>query len=138
VVADSVMGQGADHGCSSCAPTEGLGRRRFMELLALGLAAALTGCGLQTEPEPAASPVNTARTSPVATASSVSSTTTATTPARTIGVLPPIPDPNPGSPRVFWHAPTNTQRIALTIDDGSCQPCVQAYVDFAQHRHRRV
>jgi peptidoglycan/xylan/chitin deacetylase (PgdA/CDA1 family) len=42
-----------------------------------------------------------------------------------------IPAARPGSPQVFYHAPGPTNEIALTIDDGYCAPCAEAYAQFA-------
>ena len=49
--------------------------------------------------------------------------------------LPPIPEPRPGRPRVL-HAspggPGSTPQVALTIDDGYSAETVAGYVDFAE------
>ena len=52
----------------------------------------------------------------------------------TAGTAPPsvIPAANAGLPQVYSRAIGSTQQIALTIDDGFCQPCAQAYAEFAQ------
>lgn len=36
-----------------------------------------------------------------------------------------------GRAKVYSHAPQQTQQIALTVDDGFCQPCAELYVQFA-------
>jgi peptidoglycan/xylan/chitin deacetylase (PgdA/CDA1 family) len=46
--------------------------------------------------------------------------------------LPRIPPPHPGRPKVVSHAPRRTDQIALTIDDGYCDSCVEGYVAFAE------
>jgi peptidoglycan/xylan/chitin deacetylase (PgdA/CDA1 family) len=101
-----------------------------MELMALGFAAVVAGCGVTSGPKPAARLLSGPPSS--GGAPRVPSTTTTVPVTTTTPGLPRIPDPNPGSPQVFWHSATPTQQIALTIDDGFCQPCVEAYVDFAQ------
>lgn len=37
-----------------------------------------------------------------------------------------------GRAKVYSHAPKQTQQIALTVDDGYCQPCAERYVQFAE------
>ncbi len=46
--------------------------------------------------------------------------------------LDAVPAPHPGPPRTIFHAPGPTRQIAITIDDGTCEECVAAYVGFAQ------
>jgi peptidoglycan/xylan/chitin deacetylase (PgdA/CDA1 family) len=55
-----------------------------------------------------------------------------TTTTRPPPTVPPIPGPQPGPPVVVMHAPSTTQQIAITIDDGYCDECVSGYVDFAE------
>ncbi len=43
-----------------------------------------------------------------------------------------IPPPRPGAPQIVSAGPTGTQRIALTVDDGTCGDCIARYVEFAQ------
>jgi peptidoglycan/xylan/chitin deacetylase (PgdA/CDA1 family) len=47
----------------------------------------------------------------------------------TLGTIPP---PRPGAPQIVSAGPRGTQRIALTVDDGTCGDCIARYVDFAQ------
>ena len=115
----------AVHGCPSCARYSHLGRRRFVELLGLGVAAVLAGCTSPRGPrQPAAAPIGN---------DDPGTTTTASLPDAAITVqLDRFPGPHPGPPKVVFHGPAGTEQIAITIDDGSCQPCVDAYVAFAQ------
>ena len=46
--------------------------------------------------------------------------------------LDSIPPPRAGTPHTIFHAPHHTDQIALTIDDGVCDDCVTAYVQFAE------
>jgi peptidoglycan-N-acetylglucosamine deacetylase len=46
--------------------------------------------------------------------------------------LPRIPPRHPGRPKIVSHAPHRTDQIALTIDDGYCDSCVEGYVAFAE------
>jgi peptidoglycan/xylan/chitin deacetylase (PgdA/CDA1 family) len=59
-----------------------------------------------------------------------------TAPAATSGGpaprLPAIPPPRPGRPTIVSHAPRKTQQVALTIDDGYCDECVDGYVAIAE------
>ncbi len=54
------------------------------------------------------------------------------TPPPAVVTLDSIPAPRPGPPPTIFHAPGITNQIALTIDDGTCEECVAAYVAFAQ------
>jgi peptidoglycan/xylan/chitin deacetylase (PgdA/CDA1 family) len=46
--------------------------------------------------------------------------------------LPAIPPPRPGPPTLVSHAPHRTRQVALTIDDGYCDECVDGYVAVAE------
>ncbi len=46
-------------------------------------------------------------------------------------MLPAIPPPRPGKPKVVSGAPAATSQVAFTVDDGYCAECVSGYVDFA-------
>ncbi|MGI8492613.1 MAG: polysaccharide deacetylase family protein [Acidimicrobiales bacterium] len=108
-------GGGAGHAASS------MGRRRFLGLMGLGLTAALGGC---TSPRrPSSNPADQPATTPTA------PPTTAAPPDVVHG---PIPPPAPGKPQLISKSRSPTSQIALTIDDGTCGPCSQAYVDFVQ------
>jgi peptidoglycan/xylan/chitin deacetylase (PgdA/CDA1 family) len=57
------------------------------------------------------------------------STTSSTIEAVKLDLIPP---PHPGQPQIVSHGPVASEQIALTIDDGYCKECVDAYVAFAQ------
>lgn len=84
----------------------GMSRRTFLGLLAVGAAA--TACAAVT-PSPAP-PAATAAAPP----------------------LPPVPGARPGPAKVLFSGPAAGNRIALTVDDGTCADCVAGYVAFAQ------
>ncbi len=108
--------------CESCDRYAPLGRRRFLDLLGVGLAVFVAGCS---------SPAKVARKlgPPHPTGTSASTTSTAA-PVVTLDEFPP---PHPGAPHTIFHAPvTPTDQIALTIDDGYCAGCVASYVEFAK------
>ncbi len=91
-------------------PHERLERRTFLGVLAVGLAAVLTGCGGGTSAGPvAARPFDPAP-------------------------LPPVPPliPPGGDAVALDSGPTDTNRVALTIDDGYCTDCVAGYVAFVE------
>lgn len=95
-----------------------------MGSLALGTLAYLTGCTTQEQQAAAPGALGTTPAS-----APTPSPTPTPTPSPT---LPPIPPPNPGPAAVIDRAPTVTQQIALTVDDGYCEDCVDGYVEFAQ------
>lgn len=116
-----------EHGpCVGCSEVQRLGRRRFLQLLASGVALALAGCTSEVRslarrkdkhPEPAV-----AGPAPI---------------VDDAGGGPPlalgnIPSPRPGAPQVVSAGPKGTQQIALTVDDGYCGDCIAQYVSFAQ------
>ena len=44
-----------------------------------------------------------------------------------------MPAPRPGPARILDHGPADAgNRIALTVDDGTCADCVTGYVEFAR------
>jgi len=122
-----------------------MGRRRFLGMLGVGAAIAMAACdNMRMAAAPAiVSPSTTApattsfpvQATPVQTTSPVQTTTTSAAPPTTappvvhLGLIPP---PRSGAPQVLYEALTPTQRIAITIDDGYCAPCVDAYVAFAK------
>jgi peptidoglycan/xylan/chitin deacetylase (PgdA/CDA1 family) len=55
--------------------------------------------------------------------------TTTTAPVVALGQIPPR---HPGPPQVISRAPAPTNQIAITIDDGFCVGCADAYVDFVE------
>jgi peptidoglycan-N-acetylglucosamine deacetylase len=121
-----------------------MGRRHFLGMIGIGAAIAIAGCdnarmraaGAITSPQPSA-PATTAIPPPTTTTTSTAAPRT-TLPTTVPSTAPPvvdlglIPPPRPGAPRVIFQASAPTHRIAITIDDGYCAPCVDAYVRFAK------
>ena len=132
----SYSGPGSEE-CPGCRATKVLGRRRFIGLMGVGVAVFVTGCGTGKpggrtlgageESAAAARAVTSQATPPGATTTISAATSRAVAEAPSTG----IPRPRPGPPQVFYHAPELTNRIALTIDDGYCAPCAEAYARFA-------
>jgi len=117
----------------ACPHCRGIDRRALLGLLGLGLASALTGCGI-TSQNAAATAVKHSHPSPplggmpTTTASPTSPPPSAATPV-------PIPPPVPGPAQVIWHGPpaaVAARQVAITIDDGFCAECAQAYATLAQ------
>jgi peptidoglycan/xylan/chitin deacetylase (PgdA/CDA1 family) len=110
----------------TCAPCRTWDRRAFLGLLATGLAAAVAGCGAtEARRAVAGQPAPTTLPPPSTT------TTTTAPPVVTLGAIPP---PTPGAPTVVSQGPppaVAARQVAITIDDGYCQPCAQAYAEFA-------
>ena len=107
-------------------------RREFFGLLAVGCAVTLTACSSSqpvSEPSlsPSASPKPKPRPSPTPHPKPKPRPSDGAS-----GSLPPIPEPNPGSPNILLGGPTADNRVAITIDDGYAPDVVAAYVDFAQ------
>jgi len=101
-----------------------MGRRTFLSTLGVGLAGVLAACSSGDGSTPEA----IKRT--VAKPTTTSTTTTTTWPKVVeLGVVPP---PRPGKYKTIFQAPTKVNQIALTIDDGTCKDCVDAYVNFAE------
>jgi peptidoglycan-N-acetylglucosamine deacetylase len=115
----------------TCPHHQGIDRRALLGLLSLGVAGVLAGC--DTKPQSAATAarhehpsLHPARTS-----------TTTTAPATTAAppTLAPIPPPEPGPFQVFSQGPpasVTARQVAITIDDGFCAECAQAYAALAQ------
>ena len=80
-------------------------------------------------PATTAIPPVTSTSAPPTTLSTTVSSTAPPTPVVDLGLIPP---PRPGVPQVIFQASAPTRRIAITIDDGYCAPCVNAYVAFAK------
>jgi peptidoglycan-N-acetylglucosamine deacetylase len=116
----------------TCPHCQGIDRRALLGLLGLGVASVLAGCDVQ--------PHNTAmaanHTRPKEHPAHTSVTATPTTSARPSPTpLPPIPPPVSGPSQVFWQGPPASvaaRQVAITIDDGYCAECAQAYADLAQ------
>ncbi|HET7486440.1 MAG TPA: polysaccharide deacetylase family protein [Acidimicrobiales bacterium] len=105
-----------------CEHGRGLDRRSFLAALAAGALGALAGCRTYRPEAGIAAPITLPRRP---------STTTSSTVPPTGLLLGPVPRPRPGIAEVVSKAPTRADTIALTIDDGFCEECVDAYVDFA-------
>src|SRR5215472_9953837 len=103
-----------DGRCRGCEDLERLGRRRFLELLASGVALVLAGCTTARRAATRSTPSTTAP--PVAPTAPIVIEPMAGPPVR-LGEIPP---PQPGPPRVLSAGPLGTQQIALTVDDGFC------------------
>jgi peptidoglycan/xylan/chitin deacetylase (PgdA/CDA1 family) len=91
----------------TCRHCQGVDRRSLLGLLGLGVAGVLAGCDIK--PRAAAKAANY--------------------------LLPPIPPPVPGPPEVFWQGPpaaVAARQVAITIDDGYCAECAQAYAALAE------
>jgi peptidoglycan/xylan/chitin deacetylase (PgdA/CDA1 family) len=103
-----------------------MGRRHFLAMLGLGAAAALSACTTSTGNGPSGA------TGGAGGAGAKGQGATTTAPRAKVVRLDSFPPPQPGRPQTITHAPAPTQQIALTIDDGYCKDCVDAYVAFAQ------
>jgi peptidoglycan-N-acetylglucosamine deacetylase len=114
--------------CPNCL---GIDRRALLGLLGLGVAGVLAGCG--TKPHSADTAAHGAA---AAAHRGHPSPHPAATPATTAAAaLPPIPPPVPGPPQMFWQGPpaaAAARQVAITIDDGYCAECAQAYAALAQ------
>lgn len=82
-------------------------------MLGAGVAAVLAGCTSGGGPKAARA-------------------TRPTAPTTTLPPLPPIPAARAGAASVVSKGPAGTSNVALTIDDGYCEECVSAYVEFAE------
>jgi peptidoglycan/xylan/chitin deacetylase (PgdA/CDA1 family) len=116
----------------TCPHCLGVGRRALLGFLGIGVASVLAGCdtkaysaatvGRHVHPSPhaALSPATT----PLAGLSPPSATAPAT-----------IPAPAPGQSQVISRGPAAAvaaRQVAITIDDGYCEECAQAYAALAQ------
>jgi peptidoglycan-N-acetylglucosamine deacetylase len=112
----------------SCPHCLGIDRRALLGLLGLGVASVLAGCD-DIKPDRAAMAASHVRPSPR------SATTAPTPPAPSAAAPAPIPPPVPGPSQVFWQGPPAAgaaRQVAITIDDGYCAECAQAYAALAQ------
>jgi peptidoglycan-N-acetylglucosamine deacetylase len=116
----------------TCPHCQGIDRRALLGLLGLGVAGVLAGCDAQ--PRNAAMAANHARPKQHPAHPSVTAAPTTTAqPSPT--PLPPIPGPVSGPSQMFWQGPqasVTARQVAITIDDGYCAECAQAYADLAQ------
>lgn len=115
----------------TCPHCRRLDRRSLLGLLGLGVATVLVGCG--SKPQGAAEAADQehvrlhAAPPPAATAPP-----TPPAPSPTAAAIPP---PAPGTAQVIWQGPPSAvaaRQVAITIDDGFCAECAQAYAALAQ------
>jgi len=90
-------------------------------MLAVGLASMAAGC----------SPSGATGSHALPASSGGAPTTTPPATPSSGEAVPPQPPPAAGAPRVLTAAPTATNRIALTVDDGYRDEVVAGYVNFA-------
>jgi peptidoglycan/xylan/chitin deacetylase (PgdA/CDA1 family) len=121
--------------CAGCAEVQRLGRRRYLKLLATGVALALAGCGRtatalsrQKPRHPSASSASSTPSVPSGSTSARAASETTTVPVE-LGAIPPS---RPGSPTVVSSGPPGTHQVALTLDDGYCGSCIAQFVEFAE------
>jgi peptidoglycan-N-acetylglucosamine deacetylase len=110
----------------TCPHCQGLDRRALLGLLGLGIAGVLAGCDQATDK--AATAAKHVHSGRHAAPASVTTAPPSTGPA-------PIPPPAPGSSQVFYQGPpaaVAARQVAITIDDGFCAECAQAYAALAQ------
>ena len=104
--------------CPNCG---GLDRRALLGLFGLGVASALAGCDVKPQRAATAAKHLRPASHPVPTAPSA--------------VPAPIPPPVAGPSQVISHGPPEAvaaRQVAITIDDGFCAECAQAYATLAQ------
>jgi len=118
----------------TCPHCRGVDRRALLGLLGLGVASVLAGCDLK--PGVAATASSGVRPSPHPAAASATAAPAIPFPTAAPSPTPaPIPAPVPGSFQVFWQGPpaaVTARQVAITIDDGFCAECAQAYAAMAQ------
>jgi peptidoglycan-N-acetylglucosamine deacetylase len=113
----------------TCPNCRGIDRRALIGLLGLGVASVVAGC--DSAPRGAGAAASHLRNSPQP--STAARKTTAPSPAP--AALPPIPPPVAGPSQVIWQGPpaaVAARQVAITIDDGYCAECAQAYAALAQ------
>ena len=116
----------------TCPHCEGIGRRALLGLLGLGVAGVLAGC--DAEPHDAAIAANHVRPRRHPAHASVTAAP-APSPGPSPAALPPIPPPVSGPSQIFWQGPpasVGARQVAITIDDGYCAECAEAYAELAQ------
>jgi peptidoglycan/xylan/chitin deacetylase (PgdA/CDA1 family) len=115
----------------TCPHCRNIDRRALLGLLGVGIASVLAGCGTKPRLAASASHVPPSRQpSPTP-----ATTTPTTTPPPAITAPGPIPAPAPGPYQVIWQGPpaaVAARQVAITIDDGYCAECAQAYATLAQ------
>ena len=114
----------------TCPHCRNIDRRVLLGLLGVGIASVLAGC--DTKPRLAAA---SGHVHPARQPSPTPATTAPATTAPAITAPAPIPSPAPGPYRVIWQGPpaaVAARQVAITIDDGFCAECAQAYATLAQ------
>ena len=106
-------------------------RREMMALLAAGMVVALDGAARRQDPvkvlgEGAPSPPDPGTVAPQP------PVPTTIAPAPPPPPLPPVPPPHPGAPVIVAAGRANGRQVAITIDDGTSDDVVGAYVEFAE------
>jgi peptidoglycan-N-acetylglucosamine deacetylase len=113
----------------TCPHCLGIDRRALLGLLGLGIASALAGCGTGVRGAASSASHVPRRPHPPRPAA------TTAPPRPSPAALPPIPAPVPGPSQIFWQGPpaaAAARQVAITIDDGYCAECAQAYAALAQ------
>jgi peptidoglycan-N-acetylglucosamine deacetylase len=114
----------------TCPQCQGIDRRALLGLLGLGVAGVLAGCDIMPGHAVTAAGHLHPSTHPTP-----RPTTTAPPTATAPPTLPPIPSPAPGPFQVISQGPAAAaaaRQVAITIDDGFCAECAQAYATLAQ------
>jgi peptidoglycan-N-acetylglucosamine deacetylase len=107
----------------TCPNCQGMDRRALLGLLGLGVAGILAGGDSKSRSAAKAGGHIHRSTHPAPASATVPKT------------LPPIPTPAPGPSQVIWQgsqAAVTARQVAITIDDGFCAECAQAYAALAQ------
>jgi len=115
----------------TCPQCQGIDRRAFLGALGVGVAGILAGCDIK--PGSAATAAGSPHPSTHPALPPATTAPPATTPPPP--TLPPIPPPAPGAFQVISQGPdaaVAAKQIAITIDDGFCAECAQAYATLAQ------
>jgi peptidoglycan-N-acetylglucosamine deacetylase len=116
----------------TCPQCRNVDRRALLGFLGLGVAAVLAGC--DADPQISATAADHAHARPRPSRMPITATPAAS-PSPSPVALPPIPGPVPGPSQIFWQGPpaaAAARQIAITIDDGYCAECAQAYARLAE------
>ena len=111
----------------TCPQCRSIDRRTLLGLLGLGVASVVAGCTV--------GPRSAAGSAPHGAGGAAGRRRAGPHPAAVPTSLPPIPAAVPGQSEVFWHGPpaaVAASQVAITIDDGFCAECAQAYATLAQ------